>query len=131
MLQHLAEVATSTLNHKLSRHQLAKKLRSRHHSMVVTSIAKKEGRHIIQQSRHQMQEIKVGTSFRGRDIRCKEKRSRHHSMVATSVQKKEGRDVIKRSQHQLRRLEVAISFSSRDIISKKKEGRDVIQWSRH
>ena len=49
MSQHLEEVTTSTLNQKLSRHQLAKKIRSRHHSVVVTSVRKKEGRDIIPQ----------------------------------------------------------------------------------
>ena len=93
MSRHLAEVATSTLNQKLLRHQHAKKLRSRHHSMVVTSVAKKEGREIIQQSRYQMQEIKV----------------------ATSAAKKRGRDIIQWSRHQFQRKKVAMSLSGRDI----------------
>ena len=70
----------STRNQKLSRHRLAKKLRSRHHSVVVTSVAKSEA---------------VATSL------AKERRSRHHSMVATSVALKGGRDIIQLSQHHL------------------------------
>ena len=52
--------------------------------MVATSVASKEGRDIIQWSRHQLQVKKVATSFSGRDILYKELRSRHHSAVATS-----------------------------------------------
>ena len=52
--------------------------------MVATSAASKEGRDIIQWSRHQLQGSKVATSFSGRDISCKERRSRHHLVVATS-----------------------------------------------
>ena len=140
MSRHLEEVATSTLNQKLSRHQLAKKLRSRHHSVVVTSVIKKEGRDIIQQSRHHQQKregrdnskrsrrpkprLEVATSFSNRDISCTERRSRHHSVVATSLQG----------------IKVVISLSSCDNRSKEKrsrhplqrpEGRDIIQWSRH
>ena len=52
--------------------------------MVTTSVARKEGRDIIQWSRQQLQGKKVATSFSGRDISCKERRSRHHLAVATS-----------------------------------------------
>ena len=61
-----------------------KELRSRRHLVVTTSIAKKEGRDIIQWSRHQLQRIEVATSFSSRDIRYKERRSRHHLAVVTS-----------------------------------------------
>ena len=110
MSRHLEEVATSTLNQKLSRHQLPKKLRSRHHSVVVTSVAKKEGRDIIQRSRHplqrpegrdiiqwsrhQLQGLEVTTSLAVATSDAKERKSRHHSVVATSVTRKRGRDVI-------------------------------------
>ena len=52
--------------------------------MVATSVAKKEGRDIIQRSRHQIQRVKVETSLSSRDIRCMERRSRHHLAIATS-----------------------------------------------
>ena len=52
--------------------------------MVATSVTRKEGRDVIQWSRHQLQGKKVATSFRGRNIRCKKLRSRRHSAVATS-----------------------------------------------
>ena len=42
------------------------------------------GRDIIQWSRHHLQVKKVATSFRCRDIICKERRLRHHLAVATS-----------------------------------------------
>ena len=70
-----------------------KELRSRHHSVVATSVASKEGRNVIQWSRHQLQRKKV----------------------ATSVARKEGRDVIQCSRHQLQRRKVATSFSGCDI----------------
>ena len=66
--RHLEEVATSTLNQKMSRRHLA----------VATSVVRK----------------KVTTSFSGRDISCKERRSRRHLAVAKSIARKEGRDVI-------------------------------------
>ena len=75
----------------------------------------KEGRDIIQWSRHQMLRKEVATFLSGRDISCKEWRSRHHLAVATSAASKEGRDIIQRSRHHLQ----------------KKQGRDVSQWSRH
>ena len=74
------KVATSFNGRDIS----CKELRSRHHSVVATSIAKKEGRDIIQWSRHPLQKEKVATSLSGRDINCKERRSRHHLAVATS-----------------------------------------------
>ena len=67
---------------------------SRLRSVVATSVAKKEGRDIIQWSRHQLRVIKVATSFSGHDISYEERMSRRHSVVAISVAKKEGRDVI-------------------------------------
>ena len=45
--------------------------------MVATSVSSKEGRDVIQWSRHQLQEKKVATSFSGRDISYKERRSGH------------------------------------------------------
>ena len=63
---------------------VAKKSRSRHHSVVMTLVTRKEGRDIIQWSRHQLLGNKVTTSFSGRNISCKELRSRHHLAVATS-----------------------------------------------
>ena len=50
--RHLEKVATPTLNQK----------RSRHHSVVATSVASKEGHDVIQWSRHQLQRKE------GRDI---------------------------------------------------------------
>ena len=141
MSRHLEEVATSTLNQKLSRHQLAKKLRLRQHSVVMTSVAKSKAvatsAYKETRSRHHSE---VATSS------AKERTSRHHSVVATSAALKRGRDIIKRSRHQLRRLEVATLVSSCDNRSKErrsrhhsvvatsvalKRGRDIIQWSPH
>ena len=62
----------------------SKERRSRRHSMVATSVPKKEGSDVIKRSRHQMQGKEVATSISGRDISCKERRSRHHLAVATS-----------------------------------------------
>ena len=62
-----------------------------------------------------MQEIKVATSFIGRDIRCKEKK------VATLFN---GRDIIQWSRHQLQRKKVATSFSGCDITCKEKRSRE-------
>ena len=84
------DVATSLSGRDIS----YKESRSRHHSVVATSVTKKEGRDSIYQLRHQLQRMEVATSFNGRDISCNERRSRHHSVVATSVIKKGGRDVI-------------------------------------
>ena len=79
-----------------------KERRSRRHSVVATSDPRKEGRDVIQWSRHQIQGKKVATSLSGRDITSKER----------------GRDVIQRSRHQLQGKKVATSFSGRDIRSK-------------
>ena len=51
--------------------------------MVATSVTRKEGREIIQWSRHQLQGKKVATSSSGYDISYKERRSRNHLAVAT------------------------------------------------
>ena len=64
---------------------VTKETRSRHHSVVATSVALKGGRDIIKRPRHQLQRLEVATSLRNRDNRRKEKRSRHHLEVATSV----------------------------------------------
>ena len=141
MSRHLEEVATSTLNQKLSRHQLAKKLRSRQHSVVVTLFAKSEAvATLAYKERRLRHHSEIATSS------AKERRSQHHSVVATSVALKRGRDIIKRSRHQMRRLEVVTSVSSRDNRSKERRsrhhsvvatsvalkiGRDIIQRSRH
>ena len=93
----------------------SKERRSRCHSVAATSITRKEGRDVIQWSRHQLQGKKVATSFSGRDIRYKERRSRRHSVVATSVTRKEGHDVIQWLQHQLQGKKVTMSFSGRNI----------------
>ena len=154
--RHLKAVATSTLNQKQSRHQLARNLRSRHHHL------KKEGLDISQMSRHQKSRKEVATSFSCRDTSCIEKkvattsscrdinsedlRSRHHQAVATTgarkrgcdiiklsrhlLQRPEGRDNIKRSRHQIQRVKVATSVSCRDISSKNR-GRDKIKLSGH
>ena len=74
------EVATSFSGRDIS----YKELRSRRPSMVSTSVTRKEGRDIIQWSRHQMLRKEVATSLSGRDISCKEWRSRHHLVVTTS-----------------------------------------------
>ena len=91
--------------------------------MVATSVARKEGRDVIQWSRHQLQEIKVATSFNGRDISCKKLRSRHHLVVVTSVTRKEGRDIIQWSRHQFQGKKVVTSFSGRDISYKERRSR--------
>ena len=83
--------------------------------MVATSVTRKEGRDIIQWSQHQLQGIKVTTSFSGRDISCKESSSQHHSMVATSVARNQGHNIIQWSRHQLQGKKVATSFRGRDI----------------
>ena len=99
------EVATSTLHQKWSRHQPAKKSRSRHQSEVTTSVDMKGSRDIIQQSRHheqkrrgrdnirrsrhQLRRLEVATPLSSRDNRSKERRSQHHPVVATSITKEE------------------------------------------
>ena len=135
MSRHLEAVATSTLNQKQSRHQLAKKLRYRHHHL------KREGRDISNQGK------KVVTSFSNRDTSCIEKkvattpscrdingedlRSQHHQAVATTGARKRGRNIIKQSRQQEQVKEVATSLSCRDILCKdqkvaiKSSGRDI------
>ena len=61
-----------------------KERRSRRHSVVATSVTRKERRGVIQWSRHQLQGKKVATSFSGRDISCKELRSRRQLAIVTS-----------------------------------------------
>ena len=92
-----------------------KVVRSRRQSMVATSTVKKDGRHIIQWSQHQLKGKKVATSFSGRDISCQERRSRHHSAIMTSDTKRKGHDIIKWSRHKLQGKKVATSLSSHDI----------------
>ena len=88
---------------KRSRHQPAKKSRSRHQSQVATSVDTKGGRDIIQhsrhheqkergrdniqRSRHQLRRLEVATPLSSRNNRSKERRSRHQSVVATSTAK--------------------------------------------
>ena len=141
------EVATSTLHQKRSRHQPAKKSRSRHQSAVATSVALKGGRDIIKRSRQQKQGKEVATSVSCRDIHCKGSKVTTSSScrdisykgrkVATSFR---GRDIRCTDQ------KVATSYSSRDIKYKelrsrhqevvttpndRKAGRDIIKLSRH
>ena len=74
----LETVPTSALKQKQSRHQFARKLRSRHHQL------KRAGRDKIKLSRHQL----------------------HRKEVAITLVIEEGRDNIWVSRHQLQRLEV-------------------------
>ena len=108
MSQHLDTVATSTLNQKQSRQQLARRKRSRQLQF------KKEGHDISQRS----------------DSNSEDKMSRHHLVVVTVIALKRGRDIIQLSRqqihrregrdntwlsrHQLRRLEVATTSDCRD-----------------
>ena len=133
-----------------------KERRSRHHSMVATSVALKGGRDIIKRSRHQLRRREVATSLSSPDNRTKEKRSRHHSEVATSAAKErrsrhhsavatslvknQGRDISQLSRHPLQVKKVATTVSGRDISYKGSKvattvsGRDIIckeKRSRH
>ena len=60
--------------HSMVATSVALKRRSRQHLAVATSIAKTWGRDIIKQSRQQKQGTEVATTFRGRDIRCKDQK---------------------------------------------------------
>ena len=125
MSRHLAAVATSTLNQKQSRQQLARKLKSRHQSEVATAVVKTRCCDIIWLSRHQLRRLEVATSLSCRDIHCKgfkvatsaasKSRSRHQPVVVTSHTRKAGPDMIQLSRHQLLRIKVATSVSGRDI----------------
>ena len=112
------EVATSFSGRDISneeqwsRHQsgvatsVAKKLRSRRHLVVATSEASKEGRDVIQLSRHQLQwEPRSRHQPVVATLVTKEERSRQQSEVATSDASKESRDNSHRSRHLLHRPE--------------------------
>ena len=87
------EVATSSS----SRDNKRKDLRSRHHSVVMTSAAKdSRSRHHSEVATEAASE-EVATSARCRNITYKESRSRHELVVATSIVKNQGRDIIQLS----------------------------------
>ena len=64
MSRHLDAVATSALNQKHKQQQLTRRKTSRRHQL------KKEGRDIIQRSRHQCTEKEVAITYGCRDINC-------------------------------------------------------------
>ena len=72
-------------------------LRSRHHSVVVTSATLVTVETKVATSALcrdiSLQRTVVATSARCRDITYKESRSRHQSVVATSIVKNQGRDI--------------------------------------
>ena len=149
-------VVTSVAKSEVVATSAYKERRSRHHSMVATSVALKGGRDIIKRSRHQLQRREVATSLSSPDNRSKEKRSRHHSevatsaakerrsrhhsAVATSVVKNQGHDISQLLRHPLQVKKVATTVSGRDISYKGSKvtttvsGRDIIckeRRSRH
>ena len=87
----LETVATSALKQKQSRHQFAKKIRSRHHKI------KRAGRYKIKLSRHQLHRKEVATTLVIEEGRDNTWLSRHQ------LHRTEGRDIIYQSRHQIQK----------------------------
>ena len=109
-----------------------KDLRSRHHSVVATSVRKNSGHDIKKLLRHQLQwkprsrhqPIFATSAY-------KEQWSRHQSVVATSHTRKAGRDMIQLSRHQLQRMKGRDNSQRSRHPLHRPEGGEVIQLSRH
>ena len=92
--RNLEKVATSTLNHKMSRHQLQG-------IMVATSVS---GRDISYKERRSRRPSVVATSVSGCDISQWSRHQLQGKKVATSTAKNGGRDIIYLSRHQIQKM---------------------------
>ena len=89
--------------------------KSRHHSVVVTTLVIEEGRDNTWLSRHQLQRKEVATRSSCRDINWRDQRVATTSRGRDIKYKELSRDVSKLSRHQLHKKKVATRSSCRDI----------------
>ena len=89
--------------------------KSRHHSVVATTLVIKEGRDNTWLSRHQLQRKEVATRSSCRDISYKDQRVVTTSRGRDIKYKELSRDVSKLSRHQLHKKKVTTRSSCRDI----------------